>query len=1139
MGRDRKQLLLIAFLSSFSLQIHAFVGPHRYWHGPRQRQSERHRLHVSLLEPDVAAETEPNYKRANDKPNVVLVTGFESFNRDLYYEAAANLPLNLTIFSDAEIRTSYSVEDDLGVNPKFRDAVLNADAFIGSLIFDYDDALVVQKLLPDINGPRLIFESATELMTFNRVGTFSMEPKGDGPAGPPPAIKAILSKFSSGKEEDKISGYLKLLKIGPTLLKYVPGEKAGDLRTWLEAYRYWNQGGKNNVAAMLKLIADRCKNVEAPLANLPELEVTPDVGLLHPLKDKDFGSQRFFDSPASYINWRLSSSAREMAKKFNFKLAPSDAPRVAVLLYRKHVITEQRYVWDLLTMMEEQDLIPVPIFINGVEAHTIVRDMLTSKHEIEGVARGTIVRDTTYQAAKAIPIDAIVNTIGFPLVGGPAGSVEAGRNVDLAKTLLRNMNIPYVIGSPLLLQSIPQWKLNGVLGLQSVALYSLPELDGAIDTVVLGGLVGDKIALVPERVRKLTSRIKGWVNLRRTPPSQRKVAIMLYGFPPNVGAVGTAALLDVPSSLEALLKRLAKEGYDVGDFANDPESSGQSLVAALSILSENPVITAGVDRMQDAINAKIERAVKGDSTVAETLARGGGGLGGSIVNAKAVTMDELERVLGKYMTKKVHRAWDGKERGPGVSAKGELIVAGLQVGNVWISVQPLLGVEGDPMRLLFERDLTPHPQYCAAYEYMRLSEEQGGFGAQCVIHLGMHGTVEWLPGRPLGNDRQSWSDELLGSLPNVYVYAANNPSESILAKRRGYGTLVSYNVPPYGRAGLYLELANLKELLDEYRNVGNTNNDRSGSNQSGLRDSIWSCSQKTGLFNDVPLLTNPDDKDTAVTGTDLPETITDDVFNEWVVKVSDYLLTLQDRLFSSGLHVLGDEPTDDQLVAYVEAYFGQRLEGIDSHALVSEWRKTSEKIEVHSQNPFSWLTSFIGQLLEGKESVQEAEPEPHDILKTEVNQIVSLLSRSTEELDSVVTALDGGYVEAAPGGDLLRDGPSVLPTGRNIHALDPYRMPSAGAWARGQKAAAEILKQHTEANGGAYPETVAVTLWGLDAIKTRGESVAIVLALVGAKPVKEGTGRIVRYDLIPLQELGRPRVDVLASLSGIFRYATC
>ena len=808
---------------------------------------------LSTLETERVTTNNPK----GEKPRIVLVAGFESFNRDLYEKAAKELDVDLTVFADKDIRLEGGVTDD-SVNPEFAQAVKNADAFIGSLIFDYDDVLAVKNLLDEIKGPRLIFESATELMSFNKVGSFSMEPKGDGPAGPPPAVKAVLSKFSSGKEEDKINGYLKLLKIGPTLLKYVPGEKASDLRRWLEAYRFWNQGGKGNFKSMLQLISHMSKTEgsNSPI-ELPELQVTPDIGLIHPLMNTGY-----FESPASYLQWRLSKAAESAAQKEIFTLAPSDAPKVAMLLYRKHVITEQRYILDLITQMEKEGIIPIPIFINGVEAHTIVRDLLTSKYEIDGVLQGKISRDTTYQSRNAVSIDAIVNTVGFPLVGGPAGSIEAGRNVEVSAKLLQDMNVPYIVASPLLLQTIQQWKTNGVLGLQSVVLYSLPELDGAIDTVVLGtyvhldrkkcqcyveqsverhkyqithshyfpfdiavlgGLVGDKIALVPERVRKLTGRLKGWVNLKRTPAKDRKIAISLYGFPPNVGAVGTAALLDVPKSLENLLKRLNDEGYDVGDFAKDPEASGESLVAALSILCENPVISSGTSRMQDFIESKIKRAQEGDKTVAATLAKSGGGLGGAKIRSKDVSMDELEKVIGKYMMKKILRSWPENERGPGVSSKGDLVVSGIQLGNVWITVQPLLGVEGDPMRLLFERDLTPHPQYCAAYEWMRLEESKGGIGAQAVIHFGMHGTfvivrvclnffwlhtmdystqrldffffstmyttyagtVEWLPGQPLGNDRKSWSDELLGDLPNIYAYAANNPSESILAKRRG------------------------------------------------------------------------------------------------------------------------------------------------------------------------------------------------------------------------------------------------------------------------------------------------------------------------------------------------------------------
>ncbi|KAL7508774.1 hypothetical protein ACHAXN_005850 [Cyclotella atomus] len=1067
--------------------------------------------------------------RNNAKVNIVLVTGFESFNRDLYEKAGESLPkefgVNLKVFADSDIRSS----------PEFSSAVQNADIFIGSLIFDYDDVVFVSALLDHVKGPRLIFECATELMSFNRVGKFTMTSSGQ--SGPPAPIKAILSKFSSGKEEDKINGYLKMLKVGPDLLKFIPGEKVGDLRCWLESYRFWNQGGMNNVKAMLQVITqkylldnpriDKTSLTAVESLPIPQLEVTPDIGLLHPLLTHGDGAMRYALNPKEFIKWRLSPECTELAKQQKFVLAPNDAPRIAVLLYRKHVITNQRYINDLIKILESQGLIPIPVFINGVEAHTIVRDWLTSDHEEKGVKNGNIVRESTYRAGEAVNVDAIVSTIGFPLVGGPAGSMEAGRNVDVASRLLQSMDVPYIVASPLLLQSIPIWKSNGVLGLQSVVLYSLPELDGAIDTVVLGGLVGDKIALIPERVRKLTHRLKGWIGIRKTPPSQRKISIMLYGFPPNIGAVGTAALLDVPSSLEQILKRLHDEGYDLGDFATDPDANGQSLVAALSILCEDSVIAAGLSKMPKAIEDRMERARAGDKTVPETLGLPGGGLGGAQVVGKEMNSDDLEKMLGKYMMKKVRKAWPESERGPGVNSKGEMVACGLQLGNVWITVQPLLGVEGDPMRLLFQRDLTPHPQYCACYEYMHTPSDEGGLGTQAVVHLGMHGTVEWLPGQPLGNDRQSWSDELLGGIPNVYVYAANNPSESILAKRRGYGTLVSYNVPPYGRAGLYLELAALKDLVNEYRTA-----ESSSSSRKELRDAIFASCEKAGVTTDIPL--ELDDSNDSI------QSVSDDDFDLWVSHVATYLVELEERLFSSGLHTLGGKPTDQELASYLNAYFKDKLSDDDITAVIAKAKADAHHVtETNDEwwhNLISWLHEFPKTFM-GEDSTPSDDllVGIEDTTKQEAVDIAHLLSRNAEELDSVINALNGGYVLPAPGGDLLRDGTSVLPTGRNIHALDPYRMPSALAWARGSSAAEEIIKQHKSSNNGAFPQTVAVTLWGLDTIKTRGESIAIVLALVGARPVKEGTGRTVNFELVPLNELGRPRIDVLASLSGIFR----
>lgn len=426
----------------------------------------------------------------SSRPKIVLVAGFESFNRDLYYKASEGLDLELAVFADSDIRiprpAADATERDKNpwrINPVFEEAVRSADAFVGSLIFDYDDAVAVQQLLPQVTGPCFIFESATELMKFNQVGKFSMMKADDAPSGPPPAVKAVLSKFGSGKEEDKLAGYLSLLKSGPDLLKYIPGEKAGDLRLWLEAYRFWNQGGKQNVRAMLQLIAGKC-DATIEQQELPELMVTPDIGIVHPLRYNTFTGRdiaktdaiagesampdRFFgSSPATYLSWRLSKATKELAERENFHLAPDDAPKVAVLMYRKHVITEQKYIPDLIEMMEAQGVIPIPIFINGVEAHTIVRDLLTSEDEIEKVSQGQLQRDSTYQSAKAVSVDAIVNTVGFPLVGVSTVTRCRTQFFELVY-LLTNKDLTHIFSRVLL---VP-WKLDEMWQWQSS--YFLP-----------------------------------------------------------------------------------------------------------------------------------------------------------------------------------------------------------------------------------------------------------------------------------------------------------------------------------------------------------------------------------------------------------------------------------------------------------------------------------------------------------------------------------------------------------------------------------------------------------------------------------------------------------------------------------------
>ena len=999
---------------------------------------------------------------------IVLIAGFESFNADLYRKAAQLAvagcrDLEVRVFSD---RALADQPDAVAA------ALANADVFFGSLLFDYDSVMWLRERVQHI-PIRLVFESALELMSLTQIGAFKI---GDRPKGMPKPVKFILDKFGNGREEDKLAGYISFLKVGPKLLKYVPLQKVQDLRNWLIIYGYWNAGGADNVVSMFWTISEKYLGLK--VGEIPPPVETPNMGLLHP----DYHG--YFASPRQYLDWYLShqtgkggqdsqpllptkgtesvvgqasclpldnkpdSHSTKFGTNWCQKSVGGKSPVVGILLYRKHVITKQPYIPQLIRYFEAAGIIPLPIFINGVEGHVAVRDWMTTTDETARRKQGNI--ETLSLSPDAVEVDAIVSTIGFPLVGGPAGSMEAGRQVEVAKRILAAKNVPYFVSAPLLIQDIYSWTRQGIGGLQSVVLYALPELDGAIDPIPLGGLVGEDIYLVPDRLKRLTSRINNWVKLRQTPPSQRKIAIILYGFPPGYGAAGTAALLNVPKSLLNFLQKLKAQGYTVGDLPAD----GEELIRMVK----------EADETTSAVNT---------------------------VNVKT-----LEKWLGYLLKSRIEKQWKSLT-GTGIKTDGdEFQIGGIQLGNIWIGLQPPLGISGDPMRLMFDRDLTPHPQYAAFYKWL-----QNHFQADAVVHFGMHGTVEWLPGSPLGNTGYSWSDILLGSLPNLYIYAANNPSESMLAKRRGYGVIISHNVPPYGRAGLYKELMALRDLIAEYREDSDKN--------YLLKEAICQKILDSGLEADCPF----DDARKLGIAFSFENVglFSADAFNRYLVKLYEYLQVVESRLFSSGLHVLGEPPNSEEMVAYLEAYFGDNLSQEQVREIVFEENEPQRRRGRREEEKEGFGGVFEDGLL-----------------------VRDLLLQTTDELTNLLRGLNGEYILPAPGGDLLRDGPGVLPTGRNIHALDPYRMPSPAAFERGREIARKILDKHV-AEQGSYPETVAVMLWGLDAIKTRGESIGILLELVGAEPLKEGTGRIVRYELKPLVDVGHPRIDVLGNLSGIFR----
>ncbi|MEM7793600.1 MAG: magnesium chelatase subunit H, partial [Cyanobacteria bacterium P01_C01_bin.118] len=886
-------------------------------------------------------------------PRIVLIAGFEAFNTQLYQQAAdmaqQRCPeLDIRVFCDRDLTTQ---PDTIAA------ALDGADIFFASLIFDYDQVLWLRERAQAI-PIRLVFESALELMALTQLGKFVIgEKPGKQGGGMPKPVKFILSKFGSGKEEDKLAGYISFLKVGPKLLKYIPAKKVQDLRNWLIIYGYWNAGGTENVASMLWVLAE--KYLGLTVGEIPAVIETPNIGLLHPDYDG------YFESPKAYVEWYEEERGEGRGGK----------PRVGILLYRKHVITQQAYIPQLIRYFEEAGLVPVPIFINGVEGHVAVRDLMTTGYEQAQRVSGNV--ECASLSKEAVQVDAIVSTIGFPLVGGPAGSMEAGRQVAVAKKILGAKNVPYFVAAPLLIQDIHSWTRQGVGGLQSVVLYALPELDGAIDPIPLGGLVGDQIYLVPERVRRLTGRVKQWIELRRKERRDRKLAIILYGFPPGYGATGTAALLNVPKSLLALLQALKAQGYQVGELPEDGEALIDWVKAA------------------DDENQWLARRARGEREAGEQ-----GELPELSVPA-TVNVRTLEKWLGYLKTSKIEKQWQSLTQS-GIKTVGEdFHVGGIQLGNVWIGVQPPLGLAGDPMRLMFERDLTPHPQYAAFYTWL-----QKDFQADAVLHFGMHGTMEWLPGSPLGNTGYSWSDILLGNLPHLYVYAANNPSESILAKRRGYGVLVSHNVPPYGRAGLYKELITLRELIAEFREDPQANR--------VLQDAILTKITDTGLAADCPLA------ELKTQGLDFtPENaklFSNAVLDQYFVELYEYLQVLENRLFSSGLHVLGQSPDTEAIRSYLAAYFGERLSPELVDKIATDTLPGKMPIEVLAKR-YPASEPLTPLLLEEATTIRQG------------------LTQTTDELTNLLRGLNGEYIPPAPGGDLLRDGPGALPTGRNIHAL--------------------------------------------------------------------------------------------------------
>jgi magnesium chelatase subunit H len=977
-----------------------------------------------------------------EKIRIAAVVGMEQCNQRVWREVKEMVGRN------AEL-TQWTDQDLENRNPEAAKAIHEADCIFTTLIQFKGQADWLQEQI-DQSKVKTIFayESMPEVMHLTRVGNYVVSEDG---SGMPDIVKKVAKMLVKGRDEDALYGYMKLLKIMRTMLPLIP-KKAKDFKNWMQVYTYWMHPTAENLASMFNYIMAEYFEVDVKAEKVQEI---PTMGFYHP------------DCPEYQKDLHHFEKWLHKHKKGSDKL-----PNVGMLFFRKHLLQEKEYIDNTIRAIEAKGMNPLPVFVMGVEGHVAAREWFTHTK-----------------------MDMLINMMGFGFVGGPAGATTPGASAEAREEILGKINAPYVVSHPLFVQDIDSWKNQGVVPLQSAMTFALPEMDGAVCPVVTGAIRDGRLHTLPDRLDRLATLAKKFSELRRTANRDKKVAFVVYDYPPGMGKKASAGLLDVPKSLMTMLRQLQKEGYSVGQL---PETA-EELLAQLDRATDYEIQAHEPDCF--AIDRQTYNAITSDR--------------------------ERERIEAR---------WSGFPGEIGPVGVDRLFVGGIRFGNIFIGVQPRLGIQGDPMRLLFDKENTPHHQYIAFYRW--ISRE---FGAHALVHVGMHGTVEWMPGLQLGVTGECWPDILLGEVPHFYIYPVNNPSEANIAKRRGYATMISHSIPPLSRAGLYKELPAFKEMLNDYR-------------ERGL-EKIVDVETEMAIIEKAENLNLTDD---------CPR-VEGEHFNDYISRLYTYLLELEGKLISNALHVFGETPDPATQVTTVSEYLkvrgnenslpsifiaamGEKAVWGDYGSLATKSRKGDPKAIMLREQIDDRTREFIEQTVFGNGNASnvfnvltggaKVSEEMAAAISTAIQEGRALkqgLQDNSNEMKSFVRALNGEYLPSGPGGDLVRDGASVLPTGRNIHAIDPWRIPSELAFKRGRQIADTIIRKHQDENNGEYPETIAQVLWGLDTIKSKGEAVAVIIALMGAEPAYDAQNKISHYRLVPLEKLGRPRIDVLMQISSIFR----
>ncbi len=668
---------------------------------------------------------------------------------------------------------------------------------------------------------------------------------------------------------------------------------------------------------------------------------------------------------------------------------------------------------------------------------------------------------------------------------------------------------------------------EGMSPLDVATQVAVPEFDGRIITVPFSFKETDADGLptyVPdaERCRRVAEIAVNHGRLRHLAPSERKIALVLSAYPTKHSRIGNAVGLDTPVSVIRLLRALREAGYDVGEPGDIPGTGPLEPVEG-----ESADTTAG--------NALIHALIAAGGQDPEWLTSGQ--LTGQPARGPAAPYQRWLADLPAELSDSIPAAWgeapgelfvDRSSADRGGDPDGEIVAATLQAGNVVILVQPPRGFGENPIAIYHDPDLAPTHHYLAVYGWL-----QHEFGAHAVVHVGKHGNLEWLPGKNMGMSAACGTDAAIGSLPLIYPFLVNDPGEGTQAKRRAHATVVDHLIPPMARAESYGDIARLEQLLDEYGNVLAMD----PAKVPALRGEIWTLIQAAQMDAELGLTGRPDDE----------------AFDQFVMHVDGWLCEIKDVQIRDGLHVLGQAPQGDELVNLVLAMlranqvFSGQVNGIpglrvalglaEGEAPLAEVDAVEAQARalVFAVAARDWTVDSVSDAV--REVLGRDDEQVAAVLRFACVEVVPRLARTSDEIDNTLHALAGGYVPAGPSGSPLRGLVNVLPTGRNFYSVDPKAIPSRLAYQTGQAMAESLVQRHLD-DTGEYPQSVGLSVWGTSAMRTSGDDVAEVLALLGVVPVwDEASRRVTGLEAMPLAELGRPRIDVTVRISGFFRDA--